>query len=516
MKKMEEILKGFKERYQSMAFFYPLFQLNNKEKYKDLDLTSLGLSTMLFILEKMLMNEEAATHKSVGKYIGELLLEKKKKKITEAEEEEISNFLLNLLMGEGRPFKYEFFDYEKGEKDYITFKLVTYDKNEYSIKRIKDKEEILKLTPEAIEMLFKTKEMFNELQISITQLYLRQQIEKRVFDGAVRISKELIQNVQAEIAKMESLENEIRRDAIKATDQKKMEEQLERIHYQLENQKKTFEELSGLIKETINEYYENELTEKEKIAVDNVLQVEKNLIEAAEEHNVLFAKKQSVQKLIRDSLENIILKGFSSKINFSKEILPALTNRLFSMESLISIVRPVTNVKEFNMMHPTQLFAEQKVKKEKEENIEVVTEITQEIKEAALEEELKVENKKKNIRMFMLEEMFNMLLESTSISLEELFNQMKDKDEELYQEAISEEYLYQFLIHLHQENSFKVEKINKNRQMYLEGYNRDMAELVDQNNDYAEIGKILLIPIADQVIKNGQYKIQNIQFIGGM
>ena len=42
-----------------------------------------------------------------------------------------------------------------------------------------------------MEMLFKTREIFTEFRLNVTQLYLRQQIEKGVFVGALQTVNEL-------------------------------------------------------------------------------------------------------------------------------------------------------------------------------------------------------------------------------------------------------------------------------------------------------------------------------------
>ena len=59
----------------------------------------------------------------------------------------------------------------KGED--LSFLLVEIDDYEIQSKVVR-----LRLSTAGLEMLFKTKEMYNELQVSITQLYLRQRIQK--------------------------------------------------------------------------------------------------------------------------------------------------------------------------------------------------------------------------------------------------------------------------------------------------------------------------------------------------
>ena len=84
----------------------------------------------------------------------------------------LAYFFLDALRNGGRPFSYLFQDLETGQEELYKFALI--DTADYQVQgKMK-----YKLSEIGLDLLFKTKEIYSELRISISQLYLRQQIEK--------------------------------------------------------------------------------------------------------------------------------------------------------------------------------------------------------------------------------------------------------------------------------------------------------------------------------------------------
>ena len=142
-------------------------------------------------------------------------------------------------MKQGRPHAFTYPDFETGTEKVHKFHLVELE--DYDIK---DRSVRLRLSTAGVEMLFKTKEMYNELQVSITQLYLRQQIQKGVFDGALRSVEELALAVKNEKQKIFLLQENIIRDVLQVAREKELEKQMERINEQL-SRKKLFSGIEG-------------------------------------------------------------------------------------------------------------------------------------------------------------------------------------------------------------------------------------------------------------------------------
>ena len=184
---LSEIKEGFKERMQNIAVFAPIFELKQKRKFEDYSMLELGIAVMLFILENMLKGEKDCTYRKLAYFLQDVIEEYYDDQLEYEQALELSHYLVrDCLMNQGRPQQFNYLNLETGENEDFKFHLIELQDYE-----IGDKEVNLKLSTTGLELLFKTKEMYNELQVSISQLYLRQQIEKGVFDGALRSVEEL-------------------------------------------------------------------------------------------------------------------------------------------------------------------------------------------------------------------------------------------------------------------------------------------------------------------------------------
>lgn len=109
--------------------------------------------------------------------------------------------------------------------------------------------------------------MVQEMQIPITLLYLRQQIQLGVFDGALQTTEELIFNIRNEQKRMTELIEQITKDVLQITREQEFEKMLTRYEERRKQEDKQFREIKQLITYTIQEYNDQELTSKWSIIV---------------------------------------------------------------------------------------------------------------------------------------------------------------------------------------------------------------------------------------------------------
>ena len=225
------------------------------------------------------------------------------------------------------------------------------------------------MSQEGLELLFKTKEMYNELQVSITQLYLRQQIQRGVFDGALRSVEELSLAVKNEKNRIKALEEKIIRDVLQVAREQELEKQMNRINEQLEREKRVFDELEELIDFTIQQFRTNVVTEKEELAMNQVMQMKRKLLDIIAEHESLLTDKICMQKLMTHTIESMILSAFNTKVNFETEFLRPVVQQNIAMESLKKIIDPVLPIKRPLFFHPGRVFLAQPLKREAEDTM---------------------------------------------------------------------------------------------------------------------------------------------------
>ena len=158
----------------------------------------------------MLRNTKQSTYENIASFLREIILRHYHEDLTREEALELTYFLVKEgLMNQGQPHQYTYPDFERGENHTHKFHLV--ELAEYDVG---ERKVLLKLSTTGLDLLFKTKEIYNELQISIAQLYLRQQIQKGVFDGALRTVEELALAVRAEKERIQRLEQRIIQDVL--------------------------------------------------------------------------------------------------------------------------------------------------------------------------------------------------------------------------------------------------------------------------------------------------------------
>lgn len=446
MKWYQQIVEGFGERMRNIAAFAPIFELNQKQKY-DYPMASLGVAVMLFILENMLRGGRDCTYEKISNFLQDIIRHQYGDELSYEEALDLAYTLVREgLMNQGKPHVLHFPDWEVRQEESHKFHLIELDDYE-----IKDKVVRLKLSTVGLELLFKTKEMYNELQVSITQLYLRQQIQKGVFDGALRSVEELDLAVRNEREKIRKLEEKIIQDVMQVAREKEVEKQMDRINEQLMREKKVFSELEELIDHTMQEYRSGELTEKEAAAVEKIMQIQTRLHGIISLHESLFTDKLRIQKLMNRSIESLIMSAFNTRVNFESEFLRPVVRHGVHIEALKQILDPLFPIQRQTSFHPGRVFLEQPLKRDSDAFTE---EELWELEEDALRREeereriLQEEKERRYESYFLL--LLQPLIEKEEVLISEILKALSEQDEKQYHELIQGIEFYPFFVQLHQ------------------------------------------------------------------
>src|SRR5690625_1413786 len=109
----DAIFEGFSERVGRLALFAPLLELQQKQKYPEYDLQSLGICALLFILEDMLQGEIGSTYEEIAHFLRTLVEHYYGDRLTEDEAMALARFIVGALRNDGRPFEYTYPDFEQ-------------------------------------------------------------------------------------------------------------------------------------------------------------------------------------------------------------------------------------------------------------------------------------------------------------------------------------------------------------------------------------------------------------------
>ncbi|MDD2497177.1 MAG: hypothetical protein PHY90_03440 [Desulfitobacteriaceae bacterium] len=508
---LDDILDGFSERMDNILVYLPIFELNQKIKYP-YHLPSLAIAVMLFILEDMLRATKNCTYESIAYFLQQLISRQYHEELYHEQALELSNFIVREgLMKQGRYHVYTYPDLPTGKEKTHKFHLVEleeYDLKDHSLR--------LKLSTSGLEMLFKTKELYNELQVSITQLYLRQQIQKGVFDGALRSVEELALAVKNEKQKIRQLQEKIIRDVLQVAREQELERQMERINEQLTREKTVFEELQELIDYTMEEYYAGKLSVQEEQAIDKIAKIRQRLMEVICLHESLFTDKIRVQNLMNHSIETMILTAFNTKVNFETEFLFPVVQKNVSLEILKKVLDPLFSVKRCPFFHPGRIFEPQPLSNRGEDLVE---DQWLELEEEQIRQEEEKERARQAEREKRMEKYLLMLLEPLVVQEETtvraVLECLKEKDPAEYSELINQLDFYPLIIQLHQLGSIPLLASWETEALVLDDFPRTLVKITGEHEEIQQLKCFELVALEEIIVLPNSYVMSDFKIRRG-
>uniref|UniRef100_A0A1S2L9Q4 Replicative DNA helicase n=2 Tax=Anaerobacillus isosaccharinicus TaxID=1532552 RepID=A0A1S2L9Q4_9BACI len=438
-----EFLENSGEREKSFAYMVPLYELERIRKYP-YPMRSLGFAILLYILEHMLNNSKTCSLTQIRHFLKALVLEQFGDELEEEEVREVAiTIVQDHLQNRGIPHKYEYWDFEEKSLKYLEFHLIQIV--DYKINGTT----YLELTSECIEMLFKTRELYNEMRVSIKSLFFRQQIEKGVFDGALREIKELSIDVKEEKNNIQRLRERIMKEALKVSKENEFKKQLERVNEQLYKEKTVFKEIDNLIDDTMKQYEKGELEDDKRNAVILIKKMKRGLQKTNAEHEELFVDKLDLQRFMNQSLDSLIYRSFLVKINFEKDVVEKVLKgtSLLGMQQFLQSLLFRTKYKK--SLYPSTWFQLQRFKSREESTTGGdIPSYNEELERRQIEHEETVRKWKVDRLRGYLEVIANPLLTREEVYLSDVLNELKNENKEHFQEIMDSADFLPFLITL--------------------------------------------------------------------
>ncbi|WP_372661267.1 hypothetical protein [Cohnella sp.] len=487
MDSYDNIFVGFRERMKNLGVFSPILYMKDKIRFRELPLVSLAIAVMLYTLENMLMNRPTTTD-GIHRFLKTTLWERCDIQLNNEEIDELREVLVDdFLRNFGRNHEFEYFDLEQKSKEIISFRLFEYDED-MNLDMLKERKISLRLSTEGIEMLFKTKEMYGELQISIAQLYFKQQMQKGLFHEALNAINDITIAIKKERFALRDLQGEIVKDAISVSKKELLKKQLESVHDKLTREREVFNSLKNLVDEKIHSYHMGELTAKEIKGIELVMQIQRKLASVIAVHESLFTDKQKLQMVMTHSMESLILNAFSVKLNFEREILGEISTRPIDLETLKTILNPLLPFRRKPIFNPLEVFQPQRrITRKQEQDVEVheVSEEEMLIIEKA-EEMQRVQKEVKVVEYLRI--LGEPILTNTSVTISDILSNIKNENLGLYQELTNTMNFYSFLVDLHQSDYTSFQRIEHEVIPHLPVIPRCLARAVEAYPELEAIG----------------------------
>lgn len=372
------------------------------------------------------MEEECDIDEIAG-FLQEVIYHSYSRHITQDEAKEMAFYIRDAIAGSGgEVFPYPYKDLETGMDATVPVKLI--DTSYYEIKKTAK----YKLTDQGMELLFKTREIYSEFRINVTQLYLKQQIEKGVFTGALQTVNELNLQVRQLRERLEALILNIRQNVL-GVDFEDLKRLFARIQEQFKVERKEFANIKRILNEqrgNIEKISYEDLSEKELKDLSNISNLSERLNITTTEHDRLFKEKLDIIGEYLRMLEFRLRQGISEFIDFEKSIFDVIMSKNLKVDVLHSILSPIiTNMGKYKQFNIMKAVDQQIVRIEGEEE-QVYIDIEEEIEQKEKEIKEQVEERNRKIEYYfekILERIYNARTQQL-IAKEPIFVEATDKE----------------------------------------------------------------------------------------
>lgn len=354
-------MEGYKDRIRRIALFDPLYRLERKSGKdndgKDVDYLGLGLLSLLFFFENMLMRNQ-----KVGIFDLAGFLRKQIEEIYNFQSADIEK-VSRMIIEEFRPPSGK-----KREKRFLNWETKVEEEVRYSILKASGYDataglQYYILDDDGLELVFATREFYAEFSLSINQLLLRKQLEKGEFASALRQIDEMRMDVVALQERIIKISHEIQRSIISDETYVRFKIVVEDLNSRLGRENDEFKELKRFVEDTQNRLLYEIKGEKERQAYEKILEISIRLAEVHYEHSELF--QQGIQlktTALRAAQQSLYYVGINA-FNFREQVVGRVMSLPLPVMVTEILVKPFLYVEQQKKWSLLTVFGEQRVEK---------------------------------------------------------------------------------------------------------------------------------------------------------
>lgn len=370
---MFEFLEGFNKRMESIGIASSIINRKGKKTeleslFEENELTNIIVSTLLFIMEKTLEeNNECELH-HIESFLDELLSEYHGKRLSRDKLNELASYIIrDILQNNGVKLGYSLMNYTTKTIEEINIRLIS-DKivEENGVKKI-----VYFLTNQGYEFLFRMREMDEEIQLTIEQLKLKEYIKRKKFTSAVRQSAELISFVRQKKKDIEAFILSVRQN-INSVDVEKFEALIRSTYVMLSEEYDTMQDIQKMIsmaEEKLKEEFSISKNFEEKLyqAKAEISEISHNIGVAITEQRDLIINRHSLTEMYMDTIKKSFEFSFEKRYDIEETILYNLERYENVLDKCITLLQPLTLPTRKKLMSIGQIFEPQTIIKEIEE-----------------------------------------------------------------------------------------------------------------------------------------------------
>ncbi|HNW35738.1 MAG TPA: hypothetical protein PKM25_12445 [Candidatus Ozemobacteraceae bacterium] len=358
--------------------------------------------------------------------------------------------LFDLLQNEGRPWEFSWRDPLSGKEVSIPVRLITIERD-FTVGGPSK----FRLTTQGLGFLFQTREFRMEAMVSIEQLFLRQQLEKGNFAGAMQRLGSLSVLIQQLERDMREMSDRAALNALQIPFDRYAELH-RRIYDHFEQEQQEFQEQRRLTVERrgIIEKPGMTLNKKDRETLEWLVKIELRLDKLIGEHGRLFLQKQKLQESYRRALENQFASGFRSRLNPETELLDVLLRGEHPIQALTGSFRPFLPPSLQKRFNPWRCFQEWVVKPDGESTREEKLDDNELLPESA--EKLDRERVRRQRCTTFIRHLLACLRRASPLNLSAVMAELPESDRAGLTGSFD---FYQILIMLHQAGTIDLAKL---------------------------------------------------------
>lgn len=441
---MMDFLDKFEKRMEWIGVVDSIVNRKGKDTklegiFQGNEMTNIIVSVLLFIMEKTLEENNECDIQHIEGFLEELLKRYYNLKLNKVEIKDLAGYIVkDILQNNGERRSYSVVNYSTGAKEDIPIRLIT-DK----IVTEKDSRRLnYMLTNQGYDFLFRTREVDEEIQLTIEQLKLKEYVKRKKFSSAVRQSVELISYVRQKKKDVENFILSIRQN-IDNVDIDQYEQLLNGTYAMLQDEYDTMHDIQRMIQqagEKINEELDasKQLEDKLAKAIHEIQEIHHNLGIAISEQRNLIINRHNLSELYMDTIKRSFEYSFVKKFNIEESIIEPLEKYNAVLDNCISLLNPLFLPELTKTLSIDQIYNQQMIFKETEAE-EAFLVNTEEYYDEL--EKIRIE-KISNKHLRIVELLFGEILEFKQINLSEIINHLKANNLKEYTELCKERSLF--------------------------------------------------------------------------
>ncbi len=475
------VVEQFGERMKRLAIYEPLHRLDRKKgkdrSGKDIPYYELGMLTLLFFFENMIMRHKTSGVRELALFLYEVCHEKIS--LDEAGFEELAREIIEVYRpSNGKRNSRSFYNWETGQEETVYYSILKAARSD-----LKSNTQYYALDEQGLELIFSSREYFSEFQISINQLLLRKQLEKGEFMGSLRQLDEMDLSAEALTERLAKIKHEVSRSIVSEETYTRYKKLIEDINLRLIRENEEFEELQEFVRLTKDSLKYQLDNEKDKKAYEFILKIDNRLEEVHHEHSKLLQESIMLRTHVLDAAQQSLYYIGIDSFNFEQEIVDALMGRPMPLYTSGTFMEPFLTLERAKLWHPMSVFYRQRIERQGEEDKGKT------FVEGATEEEVR-KGKSKISHYFkeVMSEMVPFFAERSVMTLEEICNQI----EALRPEWLEQRLFYDMWIILHQKSPIAFENLDE--ESILNGLKEALGGITDSIKVMEYEGTVQKVP----------------------